>query len=444
MTDSNTNDGISGIERMLLKLDEDNTLSRDECVSIFTYWGLGKRIIKALPRFAFSVPREITVKEAPPDAVERFNKMSKKMRQDMIVRRAVTYARIFGMGGIALNHEKIPIEKDLTYKTLHSGECAFVALDPLNLSGTYINQLPYSLRFMRPDGIHITGHVCGSRRATIIQNGDLVYLKFNPSTFTFGGVSVYQNMIPLIKSWVRGTISLRRMATKASSIVFSGKDDDRMNGLKMTAAQIALQKIVDMENTGATQIGKDSNVQFFNLTGVAEVDTILKAIEREIMMALEDTPAPLLLDTALSTGMAEGSSDLKTIIMAVNNFREEMVSPLYSFTDPYIMKLAWTDEYIKSVVQADPKKYRGMVPESIRDMWEKSFSYEWGNLYPEPEKEIQETNGLKLDNLIKAQSLGANPEDIQAEVHEAGIFKNRIDLDQPVKPPEEITPTETV
>jgi hypothetical protein len=343
---------------------------------------------------------------------------------------------MFGMGGIALVHENEGIEKNLTYTELINGESAFIALDPLNLSGTYINQDASSLRFMRPDSIKVYNKTAGSRRATIIQNGDPVYLKFNTSTFTFGGVSVFQNMIPLIKSWVRGTISLRRMSTKASAIIFKGKDDARGNGITADMASTSLKKLRDMENDGAAMIGKDAAVEFFNMTGVSEVDTILKSIEREIMMALEDTPAPLLLDTALSTGMAEGSSDLKTVIMAVNNFREEMASPLYAFTDPYIMKLAWSDEYIETVRLSDPEKYGNMSCESIRALWENSFEYEWGNLYPEPEAQIQATNLVKMQVLQIAQTMGASVEDLKGEIKEQGIFKNDIDFTEPPTPTE--------
>ena len=428
------NDGISEIERRLLNFDEDGVLNRQDCVDIFTYWGLGKRVVKALPRFAFSVPREISVQEAPPDAVKRFEKVSRKLKQDLIIKRTTVYARMFGMAGTALVHEKEDITKNLTYAELLAGESAFIALDPLNLSGTFINQDASSFRFMRPDSIQVYNKVAGSRRATIIQNGDPVYLKFNTSTFTFGGVSVFQNMIPLIQSWVRGTISLRRMATKASSIVFKGKDDARANSITADAASASLKKLRDMENDGATMIGKDASVEFFNMTGVSEVDAILKSIEREIMMALDDTPTALLLDKSLSNGLSEGSEDMKAVIMAVNNFREEMAAPLYAFTDPYIMKLAWTDEYIEKVKLADPKKYGDMPCESIRALWESSFDYEWGNLYPEPEKDIQATNLVKMQVMQLAQQMGASTEDLKGEIKEQGIFKNDIDFTEPPEP----------
>ena len=50
-------------------------------------------------------------------------------------------------------------------------------------------------------------------------------------------------------------------------------------------------------------------------------------------------------------------------------------------------------------------------------------------LYPEPESVTQDNNAKKLDNLLKAQQLGANPADLQEELNESEIFKNEIELE---------------
>lgn len=39
---------ITATEERLLSFDEDGTLGRDDCVSIYSYWPLGKRVVKAL------------------------------------------------------------------------------------------------------------------------------------------------------------------------------------------------------------------------------------------------------------------------------------------------------------------------------------------------------------------------------------------------------------
>jgi hypothetical protein len=323
--------------------------------------------------------------------------------------------------------EGTKISDDLKQDEVRSGNGLFVAYDPLSLTGTTICQDAASPRFLRPDIIRIGGIAAGSRRATVIQNGDPVYLRFNESTFTFGGVSVFQNMIPLIKGWIRGVISLRRMATKASAVVFKGKEGGRANGVIYTAAEAAAAAIRDMENDGACTIDKNADVTFFNMTGVQEVDAILKAMEREIMFALDDTPAPILLDKDLSNGMAEGSEDMRAVVSAVEAFREQFMRPLYDFTDPYVMAKAWTDDFIRRAVQGTEQA--GMEVSLIRAQWEDSFSYEFGNLYPEPESDKETTRGMILDNLLKAKGLGMSDEDIKQELVSRKVFNTEMEAE---------------
>ena len=425
---------ITATEERLLSFDEDGTLGRDDCVSIYSYWPLGKRVVMALPRFAFSVQREIRIPDAPPVAVERFKAVSKKMRQDMICRRTTEFMRQFGMAGIAYVSDALKLEDNALMADVAKDDGVFIAYDPLVLAGTTVCQDQRSARFLRPDRIMIGGKQAGSRRATVIQNGGLQYLKFNESTFTFGGPSVYQNMIPLIKGWTWGVISLRRMAVKGSAVVFKGKDGARASGLTQRAAEFGLAQIRDMSATGACAIDKNSDVSFFNMTGVQEVDAILKAMEQEIMLALDDTPAPILLGKDLSNGLSEGSEDMKAVIMAVDNFREQFMAPLYDFTDPYVMARAWTDEFVRKVSQGT--ELAGMKPELIRERWKAGFSYEFGNLYPEPDSALEQKNNIVMQNLVLARQLGADLPDIEEEIRTRKIFQTDIDLkSENIQPP---------
>lgn len=418
--------GITATEERLLSFDEDGTLSRQDCVDIFSYWPLGKRVVLALPRFAYSTPREIKIPDAPPTALEEFLRVSKRMRQDMICRRATEFMREFGMSAIAYVSDKYDLKDNMAMSDVSRDDGVFIAYDPLVLGGTTICQDTRSPRFLRPVRIMIGGKEAGSRRATTLQNGGQQYLKFNESTFTFGGPSVYQNMIPLIKGWTWGIVSLRRMAVKGSSVVFKGKDGGRVNGITMSAAEYALAQIRDMGAGGACAIDKNSDVSFFNMTGVQEVDAILKAMEQEIMLSLDDTPAAILLGKDLSNGLSEGSEDMKAVIMAVDNFREQYMAPLYDFTDPYVMARAWTNEFVLKACEGTADA--GTKPALVRAKWEAGFSYEFGNLYPEPENIQAQKNLTIMQSLQIAKALGADLEDIQEEIRAQKIFKGDLEL----------------
>lgn len=425
---------ITATEARLLTFDEDGTLGRQDCVDIFSYWPLAHRVVQSLPRFAYSTPREIKIPDAPPSALEEFKKVSKKMRQDMICRRTTEFMREFGMAAVAYVSDKVDLIRNMYMREVAADDGVFIAYDPQALTGTTICQDQRSPRFLRPDRIMIGGEKAGSRRATVIQNGLLQYLKFNESTFTFGGPSVFQNMIPLIKGWTWGIISLRRMAIKGSSVVFKGKEGGRVNGINVSAAEFALAQIRDMGAGGACAIDKNSDVSFFNMTGVQEVDAILKAMEQEIMMALDDTPAPILLGKDLSNGLSEGSEDMKAVIMAVDNFREQYMAPLYDFTDPYVMARAWSDEFVLKACEGTEDA--GLPPETVRAKWEAGFSYEFGNLYPEPENVEAQKNLTIMQSLQIAKALGADLADIQAEIRARKIFQTDIELNAAnIQPP---------
>jgi len=221
---------------------------------------------------------------------------------------------------------------------------------------------------------------------------------------------------------------------KGSSVVFKGKDGGRVNGITMSAAEYALAQIRDMGAGGACAIDKNSDVSFFNMTGVQEVDAILKAMEQEIMLALDDTPAAILLGKDLSNGLSEGSEDMKAVIMAVDNFREQYMAPLYDFTDPYVMARAWTDEFVLKACEGTADA--GNKPALVRAKWEAGFTYEFGNLYPEPESAVEQKNNIVMQNLVLAKQLGADLADIQEEIRTQKIFKGDLELR-----PENITPS---
>lgn len=428
--------GYTPTESKLIAIDTDGQLGRSECVFIFRNWTLGKRLASALPRFALSEPREITVQDAPPEAVERFEKEAKKLKLDKMIEQCTIMARVLGQSVFATLHRTKSVDESLTYKDLQDidelhPDFRFVAYDTLNTAGIVIDQDPLSFSFLKPTSIKVGGKTFDKSRATIIMNGIPMYIDWTPSTFSFGGVSIYQNMTTLIHTYVRGVVSLRRMATKGSSVVFKGSEGGKLTGVKVDASKYALQQIAQMENTGACQIGKSDDVSFFTMTGVSEVDTILKSIEHEIMLALDDTPSAILLDKELSNGLSEGSEDMKAVMIAVQAFREKMIAPLYAFADPYIMKRAWTDEFIKGVQITSPEKYAKLSCQQVRDIWQASFNYEWGNLYPEPESVKEQTNAVKLNNLAILKQLGADSADVEAEINEAQIFSNDIELTEP-------------
>ncbi|MEI0478722.1 hypothetical protein [Brachyspira pulli] len=143
---------------------------------------------------------------------------------------------------------------------------------------------------------------------------------------------------------------------------------------------------------------------------------------------MNDTPASILFDKSLSNGFSEGDKDKETEISIIESFRENKLTPLYNLTDYYVMLKAWDSAFIDDM-RYKYSEYQDQTDSEIFRSWAENFKFQYGNLFPEPESITQDNNAKKLDNLLKAQQLGANPADLQEELNESEIFKNEMELD---------------
>ena len=143
---------------------------------------------------------------------------------------------------------------------------------------------------------------------------------------------------------------------------------------------------------------------------------------------MNDTPASILFDKSLSNGFSEGDKDKETEISIIESFRENKLTPLYNLTDYYVMLKAWDSAFIDDM-RYKYSEYQDQTDSEIFRSWVENFKFQYGSLFPEPESVTQDNNAKKLDNLLKAQQLGANPADLQEELNESEIFKNEMELD---------------
>lgn len=407
-------------------------LSYAECKDIYRYWPLGKRIASALPNFAMSADRIISFDGHPPEIKEKFESTLKEYYIDRAIRQAAIYMRVYGMAGMFIAHKKGP-NAILTRKDLDREKIALNILDPLCMNSMWVEQDPTKTDYLRVHIPTLWGKKYNKKRLCIIYNDIPLYYKFNPSSFSFSGASVYQNMTLLIQSWNRCIVALQRMATKAGSIVKSTKEVAAAHGISIEALERNLEMIRNMQNDGIAQIQNGETLEFFQLTGIQEVDAIVQAINTALMMALNDTPSGILLDKNLSVGLNDGTEDMKAILMSVNHFRENTLRPLYEFVDKYMLYSAFDNDFIKEIAKEYPEVYSGKNPNLIFEEIFESYKWEWGELYPLNEKEQLETNSMKLDIYEKVKNLGATQKDIEEELNAEKIFKTEITLEEPVK-----------
>lgn len=414
-----TEDSLLGITR---------PLQYRECQNIFLYFPLGKRLASALVNFAMSAPRKISFNDMPPAFVDRFLEIAQEYDIENIIRRACIQTRIFGLSGLYASHSDIKPHEPLSWQNIQKGIFAFNIADPLNLAGLEISQNPLSPAFQRVNKAFINGVRVHNNRICVLFNDTPLYLQWIDSNLNWGSASIYQNMAGIIKSWNRCVIALERMATKAGSVVYKGRDGSVLSGLAQNVAKKSLELIRNMQNDGAAMIDKDASIEFFSLTGVEVVDSIVSQMNNLILMALSDTPSALLLDKNLAQGFGDGSEDMKTLLMCVNNFREHSLRPFYNFVDKYLLALAFNDSYLAEAM----RDYKDDLPyaslSALREGIVKSFSWEFGNLYPDTEATRLDNASKTIDNLTKLKALGANNADLESALNESAIFQNEITL----------------
>lgn len=405
-------------------------LTYEECRDIYRFWPLGKRIANALPGFAMSAQRRFVVKNAPQEVNNKLQEAASELGLDESVKQCAVYARVFGLSSIYVASE-VGGGEALTYKDIQEHGFALNVLDPLAMGGSIqVDNDPLSPTFNQPVALRIRGQKIHSARIKVVYNDIPLYYKFNPSSFAFSGPSIYQNMTLLIRAWNRAVVALQRIATKAASLIKTSKETANITGLALTAARKNLELIRSMENDGIASIRSGDTIEFFQLSGVQEVDTILQQLNTALMMALSDTPSGILLDKNLSVGLNDGSEDMKAILMAVDNFRVHVLKPLYVFVDKFLCYKAWDVDFVKEMIEEFPDLYRGKSANEVLAGWMKDYSFEWGELYPQSDNEKTDTASKELDNLTKIKELGANLDCIEDALNQLNLYNTEFILDQ--------------
>lgn len=398
-------------------------LSYLECRDIYRYWALGKRMATALPNFAMSAGRRLRCGFNIPEANKALENAAHELDIEGTTFRTTVYSRIYGISFIYACGEKNPKEA-IDYDYIQSGKVfKFNVLDPLAHGGyVIIDNEPLSPTFSQPIDLRIQGKKIHSQRLCVVMNDLPLYLKFTPSNFSFSGPSIYQNMTLLIRSWNRAIISIQRLATKASAMILKAKDSGGItNAVQNYAMHKNLEMIRRIENDGIASIKVGEDLEFFSLTGVKEIDTIIQKIQNGLMMALSDTPSGILLDTYLSTGLADGDNDMKTIIIAVDKFRKDVLTPIYKFLDKYMCYKAYTPELLK-YIKENYDYFSEMTLDEILQELMQGYHFEFNDIYPQTENEQSDTQGKKLDNIIKLKELGVELDDLESAINEVNMF----------------------
>lgn len=418
-----------------------STMSYYQCRKIYREWFIGKRVVEALPRYALSSGRKIIMQDAPQEVIEQFEKTFHKYKALKTIKNFAFATRIYGLAGIYVaTDNKADKRENLLKKEVLDSEIYFNVVDPLIISGAYISQDPTSKDFGRVASATINGRKVGGSRFFGAYNGMPLYLDRTPSTFNFAGVSVYNNMQDLIQLWGDLFYALRKISVKASSILITGNLSGYTDGATLDVKKQNAEFMQELYD-GVAQMPAGSNAQFFNLNGIQELNSIIAELRSMLAMALDDTPATILLDKSFASGFGEGQEDMNSVIMAVNNYREDYLRPAFDFIDSYIFYKAWDDKFLNELRLQYSDKYGNVGNAQLREYFIDQFRYEFESIRPPTVDEETKRKLAVLDMLLKAKDLGADLASIEKELNESEVFNNEIDM---VEPQSELMETEEI
>lgn len=410
-------------------------LSYDECKDIYRTATLGKRIVEGLVNFAMSAEREIDIQKAPPEAVEKFKETAEVMKQQDAIKKTIYNARIYGTGALFVAMYNEEEEKDdfttkPTFEDAHKYKMKFTVLDPLNISGSRVDLDPLSFHFLEVIDVKVNSKSIPRKRVCVSHALEPLYLDSRTSLIPFSPPSVFYNMVKLLEQYDDAIKSIGDLLYKAGAIIYKYPEKAKLNGVIIDAITAAKQILRQKRSGEVIAISSNSTIEDFPIANLNGLIESINKLQDDITKALNDTPASILFDKSLSNGFSEGDKDKETEISIIESFRENKLTPLYNLTDYYIMLKAWDSAFIDDM-RYKYSEYQDKTDSEIFRSWADNFTYKYGNLFPEPESITQDNNAKKLDNLLKAQQLGANIADIEEELNESEIFKNEMELDSP-------------
>lgn len=408
-------------------------LSYDECKNIYRTATLGKRIVEGLPNFAMSAEREIDIHKAPPEAIEKFKETADEMKQDEAIKRTIYNSRIYGTGALYIAmYDEEKEEDDFTtkptFENAHKYKMKFTVMDPLNISGSRVDLDPLSFHFLQVIDIQVNSKQIPKKRIAVSHALEPLYLDSRTSLIPFSPPSVFYNMAALLKQYDDAIKSIGDLLYKAGAIIYKYPAKAKLNGVTIDAITASKQILEQKRSGEVISISADSSIEDFPIANLSGLIESINKLEDDITKALNDTPASILFDKSLSNGFSEGDKDKETEISIIESFRENKLTPLYNLTDYYVMLKAWDSAFIDDM-RYKYSEYQDKTDSEIFRSWAENFKFQYGNLFPEPESVTQDNNAKKLDNLLKAQQLGANPADLQEELNESEIFKNEMELE---------------
>jgi hypothetical protein len=402
----------SGMLKQILLADDiqpGSSPSYELCKLIYLYHPLGAKLVESPIKIAQSLPREISIQNAPEEVVKAFNDEWLAMMCNNHILMTKSLSRIYGISAIALGI----VGKDTTVPAkmteLYQENIYFSVFDPLNTAGSLMtSQDPRDPMFNKVAEITVAGETFHKSRCVVVMNENPIYLAYTGSAFGYTGRSVYQRPLYPLKSFIRTMKSDEMIARKLGLLIAMMKPVGSVIEQAMQMVMGLKRALLkEAETDDVLSIDESEKIETLNMMNVDGAGTFARNNIINNIATAADMPGVILRNESYVSGFAEGAEDAKQVAQYIDNFRAEM-APLYKWFDTIVQYRAWNPVFYKEVIQNKyPDKYGDVSYDEFFEDCRREFVASWPSLLIEPESEdvkVEETKLKGITDVINAMA----------------------------------------
>ncbi len=377
------------------------TVGYQLCKTIYLYHPLGGKLVDQPVNMAMSDRRTVHINDTfslEQHLRDAFEREWKSLGADRNIKNAARIARVYGVSAIAMLVGGEEPKDALDYAELYKKNVSFNILDPLNTAGSIVlNQDANADDFQKVDGITVAGKPYHKSRCQVIQNGDPIYLAYNPASFGFSGRSVYQRALYPLKSFVNTMRTDEMVAVKAGVLVTKINSGSSIVNKAMQKLGSFKRNLLKIARTGnVLQIGEMDTIESIDLKNLeGPLDSVRKHILENIA-ASADMPAVLVNSETFAQGFGEGSEDAKQVAVYIDGVREWM-EPLYDYFVRICQYRAWSPEFYEAMKARF--EFKDEYNASFAK-WTNNFEFRWPSTIKEPESERVKVDEIRFKAIL--------------------------------------------
>lgn len=235
------------------------------------------------------------------------------------------------------------------------------------------------------------------------------WIWWSNSAYSFGGLSAYASCLYQLRTLLELEITLWFITKKMGLLVYKQKqDEDVPTEMSIQAQAHKARKAKRGETGNVLGISIEEDIQSINLTTLHQALAEAKKQALQGIAVATGEPATILGSESFANGWTSGNTDAELVKNFLKNVQTNEVEPVLRFMLSFVMKRAFTPEYLEQYNKEFQKKIRNAddLLDSLTIEWPDPLSTEKDEINLSKEKDKQEID--QLNAFISAYSVISN------------------------------------